>query len=84
MLRWRHLLLIAILILPAAVLPQTPQTPQTPLRVNVDLINVSFSVTDRLGRFVPGLKQEDFAVEEDGRKQDITRFSHENELPLTL
>jgi VWFA-related protein len=74
-------LLIAILMLPAAVLPQTPQAP---LRVNVDLINVSFSVTDRTGRFVPGLKQEDFAVEEDGRKQDITRFSHENELPLTL
>ena len=79
MLSWRPALLIAVLMLPAAVLPQ-----QTPLRVNVDLINVPFSVTDRLGRFVPGLKQEDFTVEEDGRKQEISRFSHENELPLTI
>jgi VWFA-related protein len=68
----------------AAVVLAIPALPQTPLRVNVDLTNVSFSVTDRMGRFVSGLKQEDFAIEEDGRKQEITRFSRENELPLTI
>jgi hypothetical protein len=57
---------------------------QTQLRVNVDLVNVSFTVTDRNGRFVSGLKQQDFALEEDGRKQDIQRFSQENEKPLTI
>jgi Ca-activated chloride channel family protein len=78
MLRWCYIVFFAAVLLPAAVLPQTP------LRVNVDLINVSFSVTDRTGRFVPGLKQDDFTIEEDGSKQEITRFSHENELPLTI
>ena len=69
------------MIVAAAVLQQAPQTP---LRVNVDLVNVSFTVTDRTGRFVSGLKQDDFALEEDGRKQDIQRFSQENEKPLTI
>jgi len=30
------------------------------------------------------VKQDDFVVEEDGRKQDIQQFSLENERPLTL
>src|SRR5215470_16402537 len=70
-----------LMIVAAAVLQQAPQTP---LRVNVDLVNVPFTVTDRTGRFVSGLKQDDFALEEDGRKQDIQRFSQENEKPLTI
>jgi len=39
------------ILLAGAALRQT--TPQTPLKVNVDLVNVLFSVTDRNGRFVP-------------------------------
>jgi VWFA-related protein len=57
---------------------------QTPLRVNVDLVNVSFTVTDRGGRFVSGLKENDFALEEDGHQQEIQRFSQESERPLTI
>lgn len=54
------------------------------VEVAVDLVNVSFSAMDRHGRMVPGLTVEDFAVEEDGRKQDIAHFAREEELPLTL
>jgi len=54
------------------------------LKVTVDLVNVQFSVTDRQGRFVPGLTAQDFKVEEDGRRQEIRNFARENELPLTL
>src|SRR5438067_1587140 len=54
------------------------------LKVNVDLVNVQFSVTDRHRRFVPGLSAKDFLVEEDGRRQEIRNFARENELPLTL
>src|SRR2546425_9742106 len=57
---------------------------QDVLKVTVDLVNVQFSVTDRHGRFVPGLTAQDFKVEEDGRRQEIRNFSRENELPLTL
>ncbi|PYR91480.1 MAG: VWA domain-containing protein [Acidobacteria bacterium] len=57
---------------------------QDTLKVTVDLVNVQFSVTDRQGRFVPGLTAQDFKVEEDGRRQEIRNFARENELPLTL
>src|ERR1051325_734551 len=57
---------------------------QPALKVNVDLVNVLFTVTDSKGRLVPGLTRDDFAIEEDGRKQDIYSFSRENELPLTI
>src|SRR4051812_44534856 len=58
--------------------------PQSTLKVNVDLVNVLFTVTDRDGHLVSGLTKEDFAIEEDGRKQEIYRFSRENETPLTI
>ena len=57
---------------------------QDTLKVSVELVNVQFSVTDRNGRFVPGLTAKDFLVEEDGRRQEIRNFARENELPLTL
>jgi VWFA-related protein len=60
------------------------QSDQDTLKVNVDLVNVQFTVTDRHGRFVPGLTKQDFLVEEDGRRQEIRNFARENELPLTL
>jgi len=49
----------------------------------VDLINVSATVTDARGRFVPGLKKEDFLLYEDGRQQPITHFSAER-VPVSL
>ena len=58
--------------------------PQFTVKVGVELINVLFSVTDRRGRFIPGLGPKDFVVEEEGRRQNILHFSPENELPLTL
>jgi VWFA-related protein len=54
------------------------------LKVTVDLVNVPFSVTDRQGRFVPGLTIKDFMVQEDGRRQEIRNFARENQLPVTL
>src|SRR5215510_1162702 len=56
----------------------------TTLRVNVDLVNVIFTVTEGNGRMVPGLNKEDFLVEEDGRKQEVSHFAREVTLPLTL
>src|SRR5437870_3137809 len=35
------------------------QAPQDTLKVSVDLVNVQFSVTDKRGRFVPGLTAQD-------------------------
>src|SRR5215472_3012127 len=73
-----------VLMVVAAATIHAAATPQMTVNVGVDLVNVSFTVTDRKGHLVSGLGRQDFLIEEDGRKQDIQFFSHENELPLTL
>ncbi len=52
-------------------------------RTGVELINVSVTVSDTSGRYVPGLRQEDFVVYEDGVEQPITHFSNER-VPVSL
>ena len=52
-------------------------------RTGVELINVTATVTDSRGRFVPGLTQNDFMVYEDGELQTITHFSNER-VPVSL
>ena len=41
----------------------------------VELVNVTATVTDANGRFVSGLRQEDFLVYEDNEPQQVTHFS---------
>ena len=79
------IVILLILGLTSALsIPHPSQAAQDTLKVAVDLVNVQFSVTDRRGRFVPGLTAQDFKVDEDGRRQEIRNFARENELPLTL
>jgi Ca-activated chloride channel family protein len=52
-------------------------------RSGVELINVTATVTDVSGRFVPRLRAEDFIVSEDGVPQPITHFSNER-VPVSL
>jgi VWFA-related protein len=52
-------------------------------RSAVELINVTATVTDANGRFVPDLRQQDFRVFEDGQEQPITHFSNER-VPVSL
>lgn len=52
-------------------------------RGGVDLVNVAAWVTDGTGRFVSGLRQDDFAVFEDGVRQEVTYFSNER-VPVSL
>jgi Ca-activated chloride channel family protein len=49
----------------------------------VELINVTATVSDALGRFVPGLQQDDFAVYEDNNPVEVTQFSAER-VPVSL
>jgi Ca-activated chloride channel family protein len=52
-------------------------------RSGVELINVTTTVTDQDGRFVSGLRKEDFTVYEDGERQEVTQFSNER-VPVSL
>ena len=49
----------------------------------VELINVTATVSDASGRFVSGLRQEDFVVYEDDQPQTVTHFSAER-VPVSL
>jgi len=49
----------------------------------VDLVNVTTTVTDEDGRFVSGLRREDFTVYEDGKLQDVSHFSSDR-VPVSL
>ena len=62
---------------------QGKPTPGFVFRTSVDLINVTATVTDSQGRFVPGLRQEDFEVYEDGKRQTISQFDSER-VPVSL
>ncbi len=52
-------------------------------RSGVELINVAATVSDRQGRFVSGLRQEDFRLYEDGELRPITHFTSER-VPVSL
>jgi 3-oxoacid CoA-transferase subunit A len=60
-----------------------PVEPGARFRSGVELINVTATVTDTSGRFVPELQQDDFLVYEDGRPPPITYFSAER-VPVSL
>jgi Ca-activated chloride channel homolog len=49
----------------------------------IEIINLNLSVTDARSNFVVDLAQKDFAVFEDGIRQDLTLFTHEN-LPISM
>jgi VWFA-related protein len=49
----------------------------------VDLVNVTATVTDEDGRFVPSLTKDDFSIYENGRRQEISHFSNDR-APVSL
>jgi VWFA-related protein len=52
-------------------------------RSGVELVNVTATVTDKSGRFVAGLHQDDFVIYEDNVRQDVSHFSNER-VPVSL
>jgi Ca-activated chloride channel homolog len=68
-----------------------PQAPTRPggdaqgfrFKSGVELINVTATVSDASGRFVSGLRQEDFLVYEDDQPVTVTHFSAER-VPVSL
>src|SRR3954451_7765345 len=65
--------------------PPAPVRPDSDARFKsgVELINVTATVADANGRFVPGLRQEDFLVYEDDVPVTVTHFNAER-VPVSL
>jgi len=79
---------VALLIVSVNGQEQTPpqrgaQEPGFRFKSSVELITVTATVTDQTGRFVPGLRKEDFVIYEDDQPVDVTHFSAER-VPVSL
>src|SRR5687768_1665794 len=55
--------------------PPAPQQPPLTFRAEVNYVEVDARVLDQQGKFLPGLKPEEFEVFEDGKPQKVTAFS---------
>ncbi len=62
----------------------TGETPAATFKVNVNLVDVFFTVRDKDGRPVPHLTREDCTVSEDQAPQKLKSFAAETDQPLTL
>ncbi len=67
-----------------ALAPYLVSAQELTLRLDVKLVNVFVTVTDRNGAIAGGLSREDFALAEDGRPQQIAVFERQSQLPLNL
>ncbi|MET0554056.1 MAG: VWA domain-containing protein [Vicinamibacteria bacterium] len=77
----RHPLALLLVLSTTAASAQQPATPQ--FGVEIEVINLTVSVTDARSRYVTDLKTGDFAIFEDGVKQDLTIFRHDD-IPISL
>src|ERR1700720_1585579 len=58
--------------------------PPGQIRVQINVVNLFTTVRDKHKSVVTGLKQDDFEIYEDGQPQEISYFSAESNLPITL
>src|SRR5688572_21495988 len=72
---WR---LVCLFLLPLTAICQPT------IRVDVQLVNMGFTVRDAQGKLVSDLTQDDFEVFEDGALQKVAFFARSTEIPLSL
>ena len=61
-----------------------PSAPTSRITVNVNVVNVLMTVTDKKNRLVLDLTRDDFRLLEDDKPQKISYFSRESNLPLRI
>lgn len=69
---------------PAPTPTPTPSEDDEIIKVNTEVVNVLFTAQDRSRRLLTDLKQPDVRILEDGKPQEITAFSRQVDLPLSL
>src|SRR6266446_5081305 len=76
-----------IVTTPAVKATPTP-TPRSDedevIKVDTEVVNVLFTAQDQRRRLLTDLKQADVSILEDGKPQEITAFSRQVDLPLSL
>jgi VWFA-related protein len=70
---------------PGAPSLPNPDQPTETIRVQVNEVNLIFTVTDKKGKFITGLKRENFGLLDDGRPPlAVLRFTQQTNLPLRV
>jgi VWFA-related protein len=67
-----------------APVPAHEEQPVATIKMNVNLVDVIFTVKDKAGSLVPHLNKDDCTVSEDKAPQTLKSFVEESHLPLTL
>jgi VWFA-related protein len=75
---------LSILCLAAMAAGIVAAAPPAQIRVEVNLVNLFATVRDKHKAIITGLTKDDFQVYEDGQLQEITNFSADSNLPITL
>lgn len=87
-------LITITLILPQSSYTQQQKPQQSPqdknkrddetIRIDTDLVTLTTTVVNERGRYVANLRQPDFAIYEDGVKQEIAYFNTGDKVPISL
>jgi len=64
--------------------PATFGQDEPTIKVEVNVVNILFTVRDKRGGLIGNLNKDDFTIFEDGKQQDIKYFNRETDLPLTI
>jgi len=75
--------LLVILALPILFAGKTSAAAQQ-IEINVERVNILFSVKDNKGKLITNLKQSDFKLFEDEKPQAIERVNIDTDLPLNI
>jgi VWFA-related protein len=79
----KPILSLILLLASGPIFAQTADAP-SPIRVDVDVVNVLCTVSDKRGALITNLRKEDFEIRENGQKQEIRYFARDTDLPLTV
>src|ERR1700691_490522 len=79
----KPILPLTLLAVSGSIFAQAPDDP-SPIRVDVNVVNVLCTVSDKHGALITDLHKEDFEIRENGRKQEIRYFTRDTDLPLTI
>jgi VWFA-related protein len=86
----KRLLAAVVLVLGVSLAAQqppqapAPEGPETRITLEVNRVDMLFTVTDKKGRFITDLGKDDFQVVENKKPQIIQEFSAESDLPLRI
>ncbi len=80
----RTTVLVALVATGAALWLRAQDQDQTTFHVKVDMVVLSFTVTDSHGKYVNGLKPKDFRVFEDEIPEKVATFTEGNHAPLQV